>query len=646
MQSIASDTKAVEILQGMGIHINADGGITVSTEAINSNESGHNRTMEYDAKDISAYERELLRTVGIDLSRGNKAGTGISLDEAAMQNAIAGLTYNLSGVDLQNVATATVDALKAKGIVLGQNQETGATYATVTDTGFITGAKDIEELINSLDADTIKRMSINLKSALLGIDAINAFGASHGESRVGSAAGVEVRTGLGIDGYSSTLAAALEQSGVTLKNAKSVDSEGNETEEVYAAINNVGEQWHKAITQWKTSDIKPEMEAFLEALGADVEKHGAYTMVSTEKIIERLAKGSSSGLRQILFDNAELWEQFPEETKKAFIAAGLATEDGFIKLEGEVLDGWYRYEINGKEALTKAFSAMEEDMLMRYAAMQGTTILQWGQLTEEQRVALEKLGITTQEQYGKNADALLTLITNGNGLVKDGVVTGWDDLTNAQKVALATMGIGTEEQYSAFYREMYTIGSAGFGLLNEDTILGWDELDTTTKTKLEAMGITTEQQYNDYLTSMDVKTGQGLSTVDETTRAELLKIGNTTAGGWANVTDVTDKNLTETEHKALGHMKFEDLPQTIKDALGDQGVKGDLHDSWWAINEDAKTQLGVFSGTVDTMATELDTIKDLAAQLKQALSDPTLNAEQLNANLASGAATALKAAKG
>lgn len=645
VQSIASDTKAVEILQGMGIHINADGGVTVSTEAINSNESGHKRTMDYDAKDISAYERELLRSVGIDLSRGNKEGTGISLDEAAMQNAIAGLTYNLFGVDLQDVATATVDALKAKGIVLGQNQETGATNATITDTSFITGARDIKELINSLDTDTIKRIAPNLKNALIGIDAINDFGASHGESRVGSAAGVEVRTGLGTNGYSATLAAALEASGVTLKNAKSVDAEGNETEEVYAAVNNVGEQWHKAITQWRTGDIKPEMEAFLKELGADVEKHGGYTMVSTEKIIERLASGSSAGLRQILFDNAELWDQFPEDTKQAFIAAGLATEDGFIKLEGEVLDGWYRYEVNGKEALTKAFSAMENDMLMRYAAMQGTTVLQWGQLNEEQKVALEALGITTQEQYGKYSDELLTLITSGNGLVKDGVVTGWNDLTESQRTALEALGITTEEQYNEHYRAMYTIGSTGFGILNEDTILGWDALDGTTKAKLAAMGITTEQQYDDYLKSMGVKTGQGLSTVDETTRLKLLKIGNTTAGGWANVTEVTDKNLTETEHKALGHMKFEDLPQTIKDALGDQGIKGNLHDSWWAINEDAKTQLGVFSDTVDGMAADLDRVKDLAQQLKQALADPALQAETLNANLAATAATALEAAK-
>lgn len=642
VKDIASNTKSVEILQGMGIHINNDGTITVSTEAVNANESGHDRRMAVSYNDISAYELSALSNAGIDLSNSRNDKTRISLNEAAMQNSIKGMTYNLTGVDLQAVSEATVTALKAKGILLSQNQETGATYATITDTGFITGANDIAALISSLDPDTVARMSENLKGALRGIDAINAFGNKHGESRMGSAAGIEIDTGLLGSEYSAALEQAFSEAGVKLQ--RTVDAAGNE--HVYAAINNVGEQWHKAITQWRSSDITPELEKFLQSLGVEVVKYGDYTMVSTEDVIKNLSKSSSSGLRNILFDNAELWEQFPEETKNAFIAVGLATEDGFIKLDTEAIDGWYRYEVDGQTHMAKAFEAMEKGIVDHFIKMQGTTVVSWSALTEEQRLALEKLGITTEQQYNTNSDELLQLITGSNAVVKDNVVQGWNTLSAEQKALLAQIGIENEEQYAAHFQELYTIGNTNFGILNEDTILGWDELSGTTKAKLSEMGITTEAQYNKYLSDMDVATGQGLATVDATTAQSLLKIGVTTSSGWGDIKQVTDTTLSETEKLALGYMKFEDLPETVRNALSmEAGVGKDLHDSWWAINADADTQLDIFSNTVDGMAADLNRVKDLAAQLKQALADPGLQAETLMANLAAGSATALEAAK-
>ena len=642
VKDIASNTKSVEILHGMGIHINNDGTITVSTEAVNANESGHDRRMAVSYSDISAYELAALSNAGIDLSNSRNDKTRISLDEAAMQNSIKGMTYNLTGVDLQAVSEATVTALKAKGILLSQNQETGATYATITDTGFVTGARDIASLISSLDPDTVARMSENLKGALRGIDAINAFGRKHGESRMGSAAGIEIDTGLLGSEYSAALEQAFSEAGVKLQ--RTVDAAGNE--HVYAAINNVGEQWHKAITQWRSSDITPELEKFLQSLGVEVVKYGDYTMVSTEDVIKNLSKSSSSGLRNILFDNAELWEQFPEETRNAFIAAGLAIEDGFIKLDAEAIDGWHRFELDGQTHLAKAFDAMEQSIVDHFIKMQGTTVVSWSALTEEQRLALEKLGITTEQQYNTNSDELLQLITGNNAVVKDNVVQGWNTLSAEQKALLAQIGIENEEQYAAHFQELYTIGNTGFGIINEDTILGWDELSGTTKAKLSEMGITTEAQYNKYLGDMNVATGQGLSTVDATTAESLLKIGATTSAGWGDIKQVTDTTLSETEKLALGYMKFEDLPETVRNALSmEAGVGKDLHDSWWAINADAGEQLNVFSNTVDGMAADLNRVKDLAAQLKQALADPGLQAETLMANLAAGSATALAAAK-
>lgn len=643
VKSIASDTKAVEILQGMGIHINADGGVTVSTVAVNANESGHSRNITFDTADISEYERSYLAARGLSLAQGENGNVAVSLDETAMQNALKGITYNLSGINLQSVSEAAIKALKAQGIILSQNMETGESTATITDLGFITGATDIAALLSNLDPTLLSQMNANVQAALLGIDAINAFGASHGESRMGSAAGIEINTGLLSTEYSAALEKALADAGITLQ--KTVDAEGNEI--VYAAINNVGEQWNKAITQWKSSDISDEMTGFLEALGAEVYKSGEYTFVSTEKIIEKLADSSSSGLRQILFDNAELWDQFPEEAKQAFIAAGIATEDGFIKLEGEAIDGWTRYELNGTIYLSKAFAAIEQSMKDKYLAMQGTTVLGWDQLTTEQKVALEKLGITTREQYEANSDELLTLLTEGTSLVKNNTLAAWESLSEEQKAALAAMGITTSEEYAANYRALYTIGNSGFGLLREDTILGWDALDTTTKTKLAAMGITTEEQYKQYLADMKVETGQGLKGVDTETASRLLDLGVTTTNGWENIRLITDSKLSATEAAALGYMKFKDLPKTIQDALLKEhgGAASDLENALVSFNDIASAQEAVFNSTVDGMAADLYRVKDYAQQLRTALADPALQAETFIANLNSGAAAALEAAK-
>lgn len=641
VQSILSDTKAVSILNGMGININADGTVTVSTEAINANESGHERSMAYSLSDVSAYELSELAKRGLNLNEAGADKVGITLDEAAMQAAIKGLTYNLTGIDLTSVSAAAVEALKAAGIALTQNQETGKTVATITDTSFITGSKTISELLAGLDPDTFSRMSDNLTGALKGIDAINEFGAKHGESRIGSAAGIELDTGFTSKEYSAALEQAFSKAGVTLKAA--VDSDGNEA--VYAAINNVGEQWHKAITQWSASDITPEMKAFLEELGAEVYEAGSYTLVSTEGILDNLANGNKSRITEILFDNAEMWSQFPDDVKQAFIDAGLATEDGFITLDGEALDGWYRFQVGSQEAIAMAFSAMDADTYAAFAKMQGTTVKSYESLTNENKYWLGQLGITSEEEYNKNADSLVLLATNKMGLLKDGVMLKWSELSVSQRVALLNMGISDEEQYNANMDMLKIASENGMDILHEDTVLSWDQLSQTALDKLSNMGITTEDQYNKYLADMDVKTGQGFNTIDDTTEQKLAELGVTTNNGWGAIKQVTDTTLSEAEHVALGHMKFEDLPATVQAALGKDGVYGDLHDAWFAINTDATSALGTFSDTVGGMAADLDRVKELAKQLKQALADPGLQAESLNANLASMAATALEAAK-
>lgn len=641
VQSILSDTNAVSILNGMGININADGTVTVSTEAINANESGHERSMAYSLSDVSAYELSELAKRGINLSELDSDKINVTLTEDAMLSAVKGLTYNLTGIDLTSVSTAAIEALKASGISLTQNQETGKTVATITDSSFITGAKTISELLASLDPDTFSRMSDNLTGALKGIDAINEFGAKHGESRIGSAAGIELDTGFTSKEYSAALEQAFLKAGVTLKAA--VDSDGNEA--VYAAINNVGEQWHKAITQWSTSDITPEMKAFLEELGAEVYEAGSYTLVSTEGILDNLANGSKSRITEILFDNAEMWSQFPDDVKQAFIDAGLATDDGFITLAGEALDGWYRFQVGGQEALAMAFNAMDTDTYAAFAKIQGTTVKSYESLTNENKYWLGQLGITSEAEYNKNADSLVLLATNKMGLLKDGVMLKWSELSAAQHVQLTQLGIVSEEQYIANMDMLKIASENGMDILYEDTVLNWDALSATTIDKLNSMGITTEEDYNAYLAKMNVSTNQGFSTIDATTQQKLTELGVTTSSGWGTIKQVTDTTLSETEHIALGHMKFEDLPATVQEALGKDGVYGDLHDAWFAINSDADSALGTFSETVSGMAADLDRVKELARQLKEALADPGLQAESLNANLASMAATALEAAK-
>ena len=642
VQSILSDTNAVSILNGMGININADGTVTIATEAINANESGHERSMAYSLSDVSAYELSKLASRGINLSELDDDKINVTLTEDAMLSAVKGLTYNLTGIDLTSVSTAAVEALKASGINLTQNQETGKTVATITDSGFIMGTKTISELLASLDPDTFSRMSDNLAGALKGIDVINEFGAKHGESRIGSAAGIELDTGFTSNEYSAALEQAFSKAGVTLKAA--VNSEGNEA--VYAAINNVGEQWHKAITQWGTSDITPEMKAFLEELGAEVYESGSYTLVSTEGILDNLASGSKSRITEILFDNAEMWSQFPDDVKQAFIDAGLATEDGFIVLDGEALDGWHRFQVGGQEALAMAFSAMDTDTYAAFAKIQGTTVKSYDALTNENKYWLGQLGITSEEEYNKNADSLVLLATNKMGLLKDGVMLKWSELSASQHVQLTQLGIVSEDQYNANMDMLKIASENGMDLLYEDTVLKWDELSTTTLDKLSSMGITTEEDYNAYLAKMNVSADQGFSTIDTTTQQKLSALGVTTSSGWGAIKQVTDDTLSEAEHIALGHMKFEDLPTTIQEALGkENGAYKDLHDAWFAINTDAESALGTFSDTVGGMAADLDRVKELAKQLKQALADPGLQAESLNANLASMAATALEAAK-
>ena len=641
VKSILSDTDAVEILNGMGININADGTVTISTEAVNSNESGHERSIAYSLSDVSAYELAELAKHGINLSELTEDKINVTLTEDAMLSAVKGLTYNLSGVDLTGVSEATTELLKAAGILLSRDSETGKSVATVTDEGFITGSRTLSDLLASLDPSVTERLAPALKAALEGLDAINAFGAAHGESRLGSAAGAVVDTGFTSKDYSTALEQAFANAGITLQAA--TDAEGKET--VYAAINNVGEQWHKAITQWKTSDVKPEMMAFLDALGAEVYKSGEYTMVSTEGILDKLANTSTSRLTEILFDNSELWSQFPDETKQAFIDAGLATEDGFITLTGEVLDGWHRYQVDGQTALAMAFSAMNADTYAAFANLQGTTIKSYDALTNENKYWLSQLGITSEEEYNKNADSLMLLATNKMGLLNDGVMLKWSELSASQLVQLFELGITSEEQYNANMDMLKMASENGMGVLYEDTVLSWDQLSATTIEKLNKMGIKTEDDYKAYLATMDVKTGEGFSTIDDTTEKKLADLGVTTSSGWGSIKQVTDTTLSETEHLALGHMKFEDLPEAVQQALGEQGVRGDLKDAWFYMNQDADSALGQFSDTVDGMAADLDRVRDLATKLKQALADPGLQAETLNANLAATAATALEAAK-
>lgn len=647
VKEIASNTDAVSILNGMGININADGTVTVSTEAVNANESGHSRTMDFDYSDISNFELSHLRDRGINLlDKGGADKVGLSLQESSLASAIKGLTYNLSGVDLTGVSKAAVDALKAQGISLTQDQETGKTVATISDAGYITGRRDIAALLNGLDPSILERLTPNLTAALKGIDAINAFGASHGESRIGSAAGIEVDTGFKQGDYSAALEQAFAEAGVSLKAA--IDSEGNEV--VYAAINNVGEQWHKAITQWKTSDVdkNPALRSFLDELGAEVYTSGDYTMVSTESILDELASGNKSKLTEILFDNAEMWEQFPEATKQAFIDAGLATEDGFIVLTGEVLDGWSRYQIDGATALGMAYDAMDAKTYEMFSKLQGTTIRQFDSLNNEQLYWLAQLGITSEAQYGKNADELLALITNKMGLIKNGNLIAWDALSSSQLAQLNELGITTEEDYASHAAALRALASDEMGLLHNDTIMAWDELSDTSLAKLHDMGINNEADYKAYLTSMNATTGTKMSELDAITQQKLAALGITTSTGWGNIKQVTDDTLSETEKLALGYMKFSDLPATIQNALA-EGVEGSayeaLHDSWWAINTDADTQLSAFDATVDSMAYSVSRVKDLAQQLKAALADPALQAEGLQANLASFQATAIEAAK-
>ena len=591
IKAIAADASAVDILAGMGVQINADGTVTISNVAENVNQSGYERTMEMGIGGISDFENTLLGNIGVSLRKSNKDGTtDVKLNETEMVDAIHGLTYTLNGVDPTSIPASVVGVLKAAGINLTQNETTGAMSATIADTGFITGNKTVADMLKGID---MSRLSADLQDSLESIDALVAYYTNKGDSVISSANGVILETDFAAGDYSKALEEALKEVGGTLQEAVNVEGE----DAVYLALNKVSDDWSEAITSWKTSEITPELKTFLKEIGAEVETAGEYTIVNTSGVLEALAGDSSKYITEVLFDNAELWETFPDEMKQVLIDAGLATEDGFIVLQGEVLNGWY----NINDMYAKSWQALDNETVNAFLRIQGNTIKGWDDLTEEQKVKLSEMGIATEEKYNENSYALKEAV--GRSL----------------------------------------------GLIREDTILGWDELSSSTLEKLNAMGITTEEQYQAYLTDLNVKTGQGLSTVDMTTAAELLSIGATTASGWLGVKQITDSTLSETEALALGYMRFEDLPETIQQALA-QGKEGSayeaLHSGWYALATDADTQLGNLDTVVsEQMDNVLNTASSKVAKLRELLSSPEMQAETYMANLGSLADENLKAAK-
>ena len=593
IKALGADASAVDILAGMGVQINSDGTITIDNVAQNVNKSGYTRELGMSGSSISGYEQSMLESIGVtlhDVSLNEDDKTTMHLSEEKMMHAIEGLTFTLNGVDATSIPLAAVEQLKAAGINITQNEDTGAMSATIANKGFITGGLTVSDILGGVDTS---RVSADLRNALESIDALVKYYNGKGESAVSAANGVVLNTGFASGDYSKALEANLAEAGGTLQEALNANGE----EVIYLALNKVSDDWSEAVTAWATSDITPDLKAFLQEIGAEVTSAGEYTIVDTSKVMEALTTENSKYLTELLFDNAELWDSFPEELQNTFIEAGLATQDGFITLSGEVLNGWY--SINGM--LAKSWQALDTDTVEAFLNLQGTTLKSWDELTEEQKVKLANLGITTEQQYMENSEKL-----------------------RAQH-------------------------GESWGLLREDVILGWDELSQTSKDKLAAMGITNQMQYEQYLASMDVATGQGLGTVDATTAAALLAIDATTASGWAGIKKVTNDELSETQAAALGYMKFEDLPETIQTALA-QGKEGSayeqLYDGWYSLTTCTETQLGnlntVASDQLDTM---LDTTKSKVAQLRELLSSPEMQAETYMANLSSLASENLKAAK-
>lgn len=593
IKALGADASAVDILAGMGVQINSDGTITIDNVAQNVNKSGYTRELGMSGSSISGYEQNMLESIGVtlhDVSLNEDDKTTMHLSEEKMMHAIEGLTFTLNGVDATSIPLAAVEQLKAAGINITQNEDTGAMSATIANKGFITGGLTVSDILGGVDTS---RVSADLRNALESIDALVKYYNGKGESAVSAANGVVLNTGFASGDYSKALEANLAEAGGTLQEALNANGE----EVIYLALNKVSDDWSDAITAWATSDITPDLKAFLQEIGAEVTSAGEYTIVDTSKVMEALTTENSKYLTELLFDNAELWDSFPEELQNTFIEAGLATQDGFITLSGEVLNGWY--SINGM--LAKSWQALDTATVEAFLNLQGTTLKSWDELTEEQKVKLANLGITNEQQYMENSEKLR-----------------------------AQHGVS-------------------WGLLREDVILGWDELSQTSKDKLSAMGITNQTEYEQYLASMDVATGQGLSTVNATTAAALLAIDATTASGWAGIKKVTNDELSETQAAALGYMKFEDLPETIQTALA-QGKEGSayeqLYDGWYSLTTCTETQLGnlntVASDQLDTM---LDTTKSKVAQLRELLSSPEMMAETYMANLSSLASENLKAAK-
>ena len=593
IKALGADASAVDILAGMGVQINSDGTITIDNVAQNVNKSGYTRELAMSGSSISGYEQSMLENIGVtlhDVSINEDDKTTMRLSEEKMLHAIEGLTFTLNGVDATSIPLAVVEQLKAAGINITQNESTGAMSATISDKGFITGGATVADILGGVDTS---RISADLRDALESIDALVKYYNGKGESAVSAANGVVLNTGFKSGEYSKALESNLTEAGGTLQEALNANGE----KVIYLALNKVSEDWSEAVTAWATSDITPDLKAFLQEIGAEVTTAGEYTIVDTSKVMETLATDNSKYLTELLFDNAELWDSFPEELQNTFIEAGLATKDGFITLSGEVINGWY--SIN--DMLAKSWQALDTATVEAFLQLQGKTLKSWDELTEEQKVKLANIGITTEQQYMENSNNLL-----------------------------------------ARHGESW-------GLLREDVILGWDELSQTSKDKLAAMGITNQVQYEQYLANMDVATGQGLSAVDATTAAALLAIDATTAAGWAGIKKVTNDELSETQAAALGYMKFEDLPKTIQTALA-QGKEGSayeqLYDGWYSLTTCTETQLGnlntVASDQLDTM---LDTTKSKVAQLRELLSSPEMMAETYMANLSSLASENLKAAK-
>ena len=593
IKALGADASAVDILAGMGVQINSDGTITIDNVAQNVNKSGYTRELGMSGSSISGYEQSMLENIGVtlhDVSINEDDKTTMRLSEEKMLHAIEGLTFTLNGVDATSIPLAVVEQLKAAGINITQDESTGAMSATISNKGFITGGATVADILGGVDTS---RISADLRDALESIDALVKYYNGKGESAVSAANGVVLNTGFTSGDYSKALETNLAEAGGTLQEALNANGE----KVIYLALNKVSEDWSEAVTAWATSDITPDLKAFLKEIGAEVTTAGEYTIVDTSKVMETLATDNSKYLTELLFDNAELWDSFPEELQNTFIEAGLATKDGFITLSGEVINGWY--SIN--DMLAKSWQALDTATVEAFLQLQGTTLKSWDELTEEQKVKLANIGITTEQQYMENSNNLL-----------------------AQH-------------------------GESWGLLREDVILGWDELSQTSKDKLAAMGITNQMQYEQYLANMDVATGQGLSTVDATTAAALLAIDATTASGWAGIKKVTNDELSETQAAALGYMKFEDLPETIQTALA-QGKEGSayeqLYDGWYSLTTCTETQLG----DLNTVATEqldnmLDTTKTKVAQLREYLSSPEMMAETYMANLGSLASENLKAAK-